>query len=272
MSRRGPQLTPTTIRRLLEAKTDSGLAAGTGRHIHGLVRNALAGAEREERVHRNVAKLVRPPALSRPERRALTFEEAKRLLAAIEEHPLEALWVCAITVGLRRSELLGLRWVDVDQEQDVVAVKQTPSADQRRSSGVPAQDRGLQAADPGLRADHEAPAPAPAASDRAQAGGRRAVGTTPGWSSAPGSGRRWSPGTWTGPGMPFAGPWTWDCSPDSDLRHALATFMIAAGSDPRTVMKILGHSQISLTMNTYAHVLPDVEREAIDRVARSLFG
>ena len=57
-----------------------------------------------------------------------------------------------------------------------------------------------------------------------------------------------------------------------DLRHALATFMIAAGSDPRTVMKILGHSQISLTMNTYAHVLPDVEREAIDRVARSLFG
>ncbi|HET7660153.1 MAG TPA: tyrosine-type recombinase/integrase [Oryzihumus sp.] len=57
-----------------------------------------------------------------------------------------------------------------------------------------------------------------------------------------------------------------------DLRHALATFMIATGSDPRTVMKTLGHSQISLTMNTYAHVLPDVEREAIDRVARSLFG
>ncbi|MGZ4600976.1 MAG: tyrosine-type recombinase/integrase [Oryzihumus sp.] len=57
-----------------------------------------------------------------------------------------------------------------------------------------------------------------------------------------------------------------------DLRHALATFMIATGSDPRTVMKTLGHSQISLTMNTYAHVQPDVEREAIDRVARSLFG
>ena len=47
---------------------------------------------------------------------------------------------------------------------------------------------------------------------------------------------------------------------------------IATGADPRTVMRTLGHSQISPTMNTYAHVLPDVEREAIDRAARSLFG
>jgi integrase len=47
--------------------------------------------------------------------------------------------------------------------------------------------------------------------------------------------------------------------------------MLAAGASPRTVMKTLGHSQIGLTMNTYAHVLPEVERAAIDAAARAIF-
>ena len=56
-----------------------------------------------------------------------------------------------------------------------------------------------------------------------------------------------------------------------DLRHACATFMLASGASPRTVMKTLGHSQIALTMNTYAHVLPEVERAAVDEAAQRLF-
>jgi integrase len=57
-----------------------------------------------------------------------------------------------------------------------------------------------------------------------------------------------------------------------DLRHACATFLLASGASPRTVMKTLGHSQIALTMNTYAHVLVDVERAAMDAAADRLFG
>jgi len=57
-----------------------------------------------------------------------------------------------------------------------------------------------------------------------------------------------------------------------DLRHSCASFLIAAGASPRTVMKTLGHSQISLTMNTYAYVLPEVERAAVDAAAQVLFG
>lgn len=49
-----------------------------------------------------------------------------------------------------------------------------------------------------------------------------------------------------------------------DLRHSCASFLLAAGASPRTVMKTLGYSQIGLTMNTYTHVLPELEREAID--------
>ncbi|WP_091347110.1 tyrosine-type recombinase/integrase [Micromonospora rhizosphaerae] len=57
-----------------------------------------------------------------------------------------------------------------------------------------------------------------------------------------------------------------------DLRHACATFLLVFGASPRTVMKVLGHIQIGLTMNTYAHVLPEVERPAVDEAAKQLFG
>jgi len=56
-----------------------------------------------------------------------------------------------------------------------------------------------------------------------------------------------------------------------DLRHACASFLLAAGASPRTVMKTLGHSQIGLTMNTYTHVLPEIERAAMDAVAKAIF-
>jgi integrase len=56
-----------------------------------------------------------------------------------------------------------------------------------------------------------------------------------------------------------------------DLRHSCASFLLAAGASPQTVMKTLGHSQIGLTMNTYAHVLPEIEREAIGAAAKVIF-
>jgi integrase len=56
-----------------------------------------------------------------------------------------------------------------------------------------------------------------------------------------------------------------------DLRHSCASFLLAAGASPRTVMKTLGHSQIGLTMKTYTHVLPEIERAAIDAAAKAIF-
>ena len=56
-----------------------------------------------------------------------------------------------------------------------------------------------------------------------------------------------------------------------DLRHSCASFLLAAGASPRTVMKTFGHSQIGLTMNTCTHVLPEIEREAIDAAAKVIF-
>ncbi|NYF41487.1 site-specific integrase [Streptosporangium sandarakinum] len=76
-------------------------------------------------MHRNAAKLVKPPAVRREEARVLTIEEAKRLLSVIRDDRLEAFWICALTLGLRRGELLGLRWDDIDFTGGLLAVRQT---------------------------------------------------------------------------------------------------------------------------------------------------
>ena len=259
------------IRRLLAVKTDAGLSASTVGHIHGLIRNVLADAEREELVHRNAARAVRPPSVRPVERQVLTVEDARRLIESIRGDRLEALWVCALTVGLRRGELLGLRWSDVDFEAKTLVVRQTvlrvggqlvfaePKTDRSRRQ-VPVPDDALDR----LRRHRVQ-----------QARERLAVG-----------------GRWREFGLVFASTVGTPMEPRNvdrawhaarakvgltwlrlhDLRHACATFMLASGASPRTVMKTLGHSQIALTMNTYAHVLPEVERTAVDDAAKRLFG
>jgi integrase len=92
--------------------------------MHALIRNALAGAEREELVHRNVAKQVRPPVTQREEVRVLAVEDARRLVDVIRGDRIEALWVCALTLGLRKGELLGLRWNDIDFGDARLTVRQ----------------------------------------------------------------------------------------------------------------------------------------------------
>ncbi len=119
------KVTPTMIRRLLAAKQDAGLSSATVRHIHGMIRNVLGDAEREELVHRNAARAVRAPTVRQIERQVLSVEDARRLIESIRGDRLEALWLCALTVGLRRGELLGLRWTDIDFESQTLVVRQT---------------------------------------------------------------------------------------------------------------------------------------------------
>jgi integrase len=86
------------------------------------------------------------------------------------------------------------------------------------------------------------------------------------------------PGADAGPAAPQASPWyavrlraQLGSLLRHDLRHSCASFLLAAGASPRTVMKTLGHSQIGLTMNTYTYVLPEIESEAIDAAAKVIF-
>jgi integrase len=264
------KLTPTDIRHLVERKAESGLSAQSVRLMHALIRNALADAEREELMHRNVAKQVRPPVTQREEVRVLTVEDARRLVGVIRGDRFEALWVCALTLGLRKGELLGLRWSDIDFGDATLTVRQ---ALQRVGGHLVLVEPKT------ARSRRVVPVPPPTlaalrAYQRRQKADQLAAGPA-----------------WRDTGLVFTTHLGGPLEPRNvnrswyairsragltgfrlhDLRHSCASFMLAAGASPRTVMKTLGHSQIGLTMNTYTHVLPEIERAAIDAAARVIF-
>jgi integrase len=270
-TKRLEKLSPTDVRHLIEAKSASGLSAQSVRLMHALIRNVLADAEREELVYRNVARLVRPPSVTRDEVRVLTVDEARHLVAMVSGDRLEALWLCALTLGLRKGELLGLRWADIDFTTAVLSVRQAlqrvdgrlelvepKTALSRRTVPVPAATMAA------LRIRREQQERDEQAAGPSWAGSGLVFTTMAGRPLDP---RNVSRSWYSLRDRAGLGPVRFH-----DLRHSCASFLIAAGTSPRTVMKTLGHSQISLTMNTYAHVLPEVERAAVDAAAQVIFG
>ena len=108
------KLTPAHVQRLVTetrtSRTSRGTApsAATLRHVYKLIRNALGDAHRMELVTRNVATQVKAPPLARERRPMLSLAEANTLLRVVEGERLEALYVLALTTGLRRGELVAL--------------------------------------------------------------------------------------------------------------------------------------------------------------------
>ena len=113
------------VNRLLAAKRAAGLAPATVAGVRTVLRAALAAAVRTGRLQRNVAALADAPRLPDSQRPVLTQAQAGRLLAAAESDSEGPLWTLAVTTGMRLSELLGLRWSDVDAQQRVVRVERS---------------------------------------------------------------------------------------------------------------------------------------------------
>jgi integrase len=101
------------------------LAPRTLQYAHSVLASALTHAVREDQLPRNVAKLVAVNA-GRPVRfEPLTLDEARALLVSARAHRLHALFELALRCGLRRGELLGLRWTDIDLDNGVLSVRRT---------------------------------------------------------------------------------------------------------------------------------------------------
>lgn len=199
---------------------------------------------------RNVARSVRPPAPEKGKRRALTPAEARAFLAAAKSGRLYALLVLAITTGLRRAELLALRWQDVGFDAGVVRVERSLlRLDGQLVFGRPKSASSIRTV----------PLP-PAAQDvlRAHRSVIEAESTAEGWQDfglvfpsrigtpiEPTNVNRWFRELRERAGIPWLRL--------HDLRHEFATFMLDQGADLRLIMETLGHSQISVTADLYTH-------------------
>ena len=237
--------------------------------IHGVLRSALSDAQRLDLVPRNVAKAAKPPSLQASKRRALTFPEAQRLLAAASGDRLEALFVIALTMGLRRGELLGLRWSDLDPADHVLRIERAI----QRAMG---QLRFVEPKTPRSRRVLPVPQVAMAAFNAHRARqARERVAAGDSWHDedlifSSSIGTPMEPRNVNRRFDELRAKAGLDWLRLHDLRHACATYLLANGVEPRTVMEILGHSTIRLTMDLYGHVLPDRLRAAASAMDRAM--
>jgi integrase len=100
-----------------------GLSAATRQLIHAVLRRALNDAVRWEKLARNPASQVRGPRAADTRVQSLSAGELRRFLAHVEHDRLSALWRLAATTGMRRGELLGLQWIDVDLDAAKVSIE-----------------------------------------------------------------------------------------------------------------------------------------------------
>ncbi|MGW3372496.1 tyrosine-type recombinase/integrase [Streptomyces hydrogenans] len=266
-SKRLESLSVADVRRFL-VQLEKKTTAATAKESHRVLRTALTAACREELISRNVASLVEPP---RPKARELSpwsLDETLDFLAASRRDPLYAAFVLAIAMGLRRGELVGLRWADIDLDKRVLYVRQQT----QRRRGVLYDD------DPKGRRRRTVPLPAMCVAplrwhrmrqteQRAKAGERWEEG---GYVFTTASGRPVEPRNVYRSFTRVAASAGLRVIRLHDARHGTATLLTAAGVAPRVVMEILGHSQISITMDVYTHVVQDTQREAISHMDRLL--
>jgi integrase len=241
--------------------------------IHAVLHTALRQAVRWDLVSRNVADLVSPPHPRRPEIRPLTGLQARTLLAAAEgDALLEPLLTLALATGMRQGELLGLTWGAVDLAAGHLEVR----ASLVRSAGSWSLDEPKTARSR-RRIDLAPTAVSALRSHRVrQAEARLLVGSdwqdhdlvfTDAW-GAPLDGRHVTSRAFHGllvraglPRIRF-----------HDDRHTYATLQLAAGTHPKLVQEVLGHSTIALTLDIYSHVTPTMHGEAAATMERLLVG
>jgi len=249
--------------------TASGLGARSVAHCRAVLRTALGQAEREGLIGQNPAKLATVPRHEAKRVEALTPDDARALLDAFEGHELGALVTVALATGCRIGELLGLGWEGVDLDAGTLMVRY-----QLQRIGV-----AYTLTEPKTRQSRRTLVLPPIAVDAlrrhraVQAERKLLLGA--GWVN---SGRVFC--TPTGAyqnGASVTHRFQSQLAKASlsrmafhDLRHGAASLLLAQGADMRRIMEQLGHSQISLTANTYTHLVPALMRDNADRLQQAL--
>jgi integrase len=258
---------------------------------HRVISRALKIAMQRGRVARNVGTLVAAPTLKRTEVVPFDESEARKILAVAAGRRNAARWSVALAMGIRQGEALGATWADVDLEGGTWRVSQglqrqayrhgcgsapcgnKPLKCPQRTGGLlfvePKSEKGKRTI--GIPSQLVV---ALRAHRQAQREERMAAGSL-----------------WQDHGLVFATQTGAKIDPRRDwaewkeilrtagvhdarlhdARHTAATLLLEQGVDARVVMEILGHSQISLTQNTYQHVMPKVIADATERVGGVLF-
>lgn len=264
-------LKPLHLQSFYNRMLESGGAKGTGLsarsvlHIHRVLHKALGQAVKWQMLLRNPTDAAEAPKCRQLEMRVLDPAAVPRLLEATADTSFHMPVLLSLSTGMRRGEVLALRWADVDLDTGVASIcrsaeqtkagvhmKETKTAKSRRAVTLPAsvivalrEHRGRQAQNKLLLGDgyqdHDLVCSYPDG---------RPIDPRYISSSFPSLLRR--------AGLPHIR--------FHDLRHTHATLLLAQGVHPKIVSERLGHSTIGITLDTYSHVLPTMQEEAARKI------
>jgi integrase len=268
--RRLADLTPGDIERMTTALIARGIAPSTAAQARTVLVVALSDAERDGLVARNVARLARPPRVPARQYAIPDPADVRRLLALAADAEYGELFTVALTTGLRRGELAGLTWEDVDTDVGTLTVRRTITED-GKGRARPSEPKSARS----LRTIALPPAALAALHARrtAQDAERHAAG--PDWQDRTGYvftdalGRPLRLGTIDYAWRTLADRAGLPAMRLHDARHAVASMLLAAGVPVRDVADSLGHSPRVL-LGTYAHAMPGARQRVADAIADAL--
>lgn len=248
-----------------------GLSAQTVKHAHAVLNCSLKQAVKWSLIFRNPAEFVELPKVQRKERRVLTAQEAKRFIVAFDNQKHGLVFEFALLTGMRPEEYLAVQWGDIDFEKNTVQVRRAlvrhkkrwsfnepKTSKSRRTVILPKplmhkliRHKQYQIIEKlkvmNLWEDHELVFCSE-------------FGTP---LSIPNLTYRYFRPILKSAELPQIRLY--------DLRHTHATLLLTAEENPKVVAERLGHSTIVLTLDTYSHVLPTMQRKAMDKLEKILF-
>jgi integrase len=262
---------PLDIQRVYGEMQARGLSARMVRHTHSALHNALKQAVKWGMIARNPSDLVELPKVPHKERRVLSPDEAQNFLKAANEMPYGLLFEFALVTGMRPEEYLALQWSDIDFKRSTVQVRRAlvrhkkswsfeepKTVRSRRTVFLPSQLLNKLTA-------HK----------RMQGERRLKLGAV--WQpfdlvfcseegtplSIPNLTYRYFRPILEKAELPRIRLY--------DLRHSCATLLLIAEENPKVVSERLGHSTIVLTLDTYSHVLPTMQKKATAKLEQMLY-
>jgi integrase len=260
------KLTLQKIQALYMLKLQEGYKPSTVHAIHEVIHRGLDQAIRWKYITENISEYASLPRVGKQENQTLTTEQAQKLLEAAKDHLLETLLTVALATGMRRGELLGLRWQDINFETMSLQVCRTVGFGKGRNYTVnePKTASGRRRIIlPQFAIDALKQHRIQQLERRLQVGSewidRDLVFSDSVGNYFPLSSLEYMFQVLLKkaelPHMRF-----------HDLRHSAATILLTMGVHPKVVQELLGHSQISMTMDTYSHVLPSMQQEAMNKL------
>ena len=242
---------------------NQGLSGQTVKNIFLNLKSALKVARKQKMITENPCQDIVLPPIKPYKAQVYNTEQIKQMLSAAEETDMYLLVVIEANLGLRKGEIAELKWSDIDLEKGIVHITRSRvKADKKLITKAPKSEAGVR----DLYLGNEALQIFKNEYNKYLAKAKEADFNATGYVIHKPNGE---------PFIPDSIAQKWERFRDAnnlpkirfhDLRHTCATTMIAAGVDPKTVQTRLGHSDIQVTLNTYSHCLPAMNKAAGDKM------